>query len=296
VVFSLITLPDRIRLASTCLTLKLMHSEYVQHQLTVVLASFGLDFCAVRLMLVATGSLMTGYAFQSILGGNILEQDTVDFYTTNRSTINVLMFLARSSGALSPTTANATWYTAWTLKIRGRTVRVIEHTSDPLEAILVCQESHIMGYCDGTRVRHAYGGLVLDGIALATRCSMPVERTLSEQQDIWNVLHAAIAHGFKWSYDLPGPHTCGVNPYCPCTPRSTKDGGWLTLHLPCANYGTAPFTDDGTWSLYGSGCTAGILEGGSLTRISRYDGAYGVIEVSMTDFEKMTSGIRQSKV
>ncbi|KAJ6518258.1 hypothetical protein C8R47DRAFT_1062791 [Mycena vitilis] len=252
---------------------------YMQSELQVLLAVYKLDFTAIRLMLTATATVMSGWAFHSIFNNHLLPTDALDFVTTEKTSAAVLAFLTLSSAyALSGMSTNNTDFKSWTLKLDGRKIRVLEYPVDYGTAMLTSHVNHRMGYCDGSTVRHPYGGIAYDRIAFATPSCLPIRNRPRELKKTWEIVHAALDHGYTWYFELTKRHVCGRHPYCPATPRTTIDDGWLNLRLPDAGFGSADKTRSLGWSLYGSGCDAGILGGGAVESTSVYEGTCVLVQ------------------
>ncbi|KAJ7607072.1 hypothetical protein DFH06DRAFT_1149546 [Mycena polygramma] len=268
-ILSLVTMPDRVRLGATCQRLSSLCATFAQAELEVLLSEYYLDFKLLRFLIIATKSLMTGYALQSLFGGPVLQSDTIDFYTTPETTGDVVAFMMLASD-YTPARSDieGPWNVAWVLRRPHSKIRVLEFSIHHLTALLTGHMPHRMACFDGDFLRHPYAGLALDRVAVATPYALPLHLVRTEHKKVWSMLHKAIDHGFGWAFDYDSPHVCGVHPCCPTTPRTTTDAGWAHLRLPHARYGSAPQLLRASWSLCGTGCATGGFKGKGITTLN----------------------------
>ncbi|KAJ7659702.1 hypothetical protein DFH06DRAFT_1326720 [Mycena polygramma] len=268
-ILELLSVATRVCLGRTSKGFHWIRCAYLQHELQVLLVTYHLDFGAVRLMLTATASIMTGWAFHSIFNGRLLATDTFDFITTEHTSRHVLAFITLSTPyTLTNVTRNGGWYKTWTLKLGEQKIRVMEYPVDYGTAMLTSHTNYRMGFWDGSVVRHPYGGVAYDRIAFATPSSLPIRNKPRELKKVWEIIHGATDHDVAWVFEYEESHICSKHPYCPVSLRRTLDSGWLNLRLPEASFGSAPAGRNLSWSLDGSGCNAGILEGGAFEAMS----------------------------
>jgi hypothetical protein len=129
-----------------------------------------------------------------------------------------------------------------------------------------------MGYIDGESIRHAYTGLIDRCIAITTPRILPGIYDFDTQQTVWQILKSVTCRGFVVKYQYPAAHICGQAPSCPTTIRSTFDSGWLNIPLPSVHFGTRWNKVQASWTLFGTGCKRGILEGARIEYSAAHEG------------------------
>jgi hypothetical protein len=233
-----------------------MCAGYLQFLLATLLADYHLNFKEVRFVLVATESLMGGYAMQQIINGPDVESDCLDFYTAKEWTWDVINYLALSGQyTVNQSPYRGPLYDIWMLRTPGSKIRVMECKTAPIASVVSSPNSHRVGYCDGSSVRHAYPELLLDGRTLVTPRSMPINDNLNNHVAVWKLLHKATTRGLEWVFEFCEPHNCGSSPNCPTTIRFSNDNGWLCMNLPGTRYGVAPAPRLTSWTFFGAGCS-----------------------------------------
>ncbi|KAJ7927869.1 hypothetical protein B0H13DRAFT_2312042 [Mycena leptocephala] len=246
----------RIVFSSTCREHQFMCAGYLQFLLATLLADYHLNFKEVRFVLVATESLMGSYAMQQIINGPDVESDCLDFYTAKEWTWDVINYLALSGQyTVNQSPYRGPLYDIWTLHTPGSKIRVMECKTAPIASVVSSPNSHHVGYCDGSSVRHAYPELLLDGRTLVTPRSMPINDNLNNHVAVWKLLHKATTRGLEWVFEFCEPHNCGSSPNCPTTIRFSNDNGWLCMNLPGTRYGVAPAPRLTSWMFFGAGCS-----------------------------------------
>ncbi|KAJ7731966.1 hypothetical protein B0H16DRAFT_1468763 [Mycena metata] len=267
----------RLKFLATCKEHQSLITALLYYDLRVLISHYHLDFREVRFMLVATATLMSGYALQHLFGRPWFKSDCLDFFALPAWKADIIRFLTQNGRYNTPVTCiPGEHYTTWVLRTRGRRIRVLECHVYPLAAILGGDHSHRMAYCDGTDVLHAYAELTLEARTLTTSGAMIIQDTLEEHVEIWRLLTKAVRHGYTWIFEYEAGHECGTVASCPASARHSRDAGWLRLRLGDTGYGRACRQPIVRWSLNGAGCSTGRLEGEPTYSIPRADGRPGM--------------------
>ncbi|KAJ7069000.1 hypothetical protein B0H15DRAFT_957998 [Mycena belliarum] len=263
---------DRISFGRTCRDHKIAVSALVFHEQSVAFAASGLNFAEVRLLLLATHTLVGGSIILQIMRAiPRSRRNQPDFYIDRRDEYRVLRFL-ELAGGFSPVSAPTVLgqYSITTLKSSTAVIRVFGCPNDPILGILLNHASHQFGFCDANTVYHAYPQLLDEGVALTTPAIFHIGDQLEDHIATWTLLHDATQLGLRWWFDNNKQHICGSQGTynCPATLRITTDGGWSRFSsIPCA-LGAAAAVARVTWSFGGTGCRAGILDGGRVYPVS----------------------------
>lgn len=278
---ALLSVTDRVRFSQTSTHNNALCTLLLHHETAKLLALFGLGFSEVQLMLLATGTVLSGSSIPFLLHtGKPFLVDNLDFYTSWNHGEDVVIYLCRMGGytvvaggqhdIINGTNAS------WVLRNGWKTINVVESLTTGSACMFYFHATHMMGFWDGSRIFHAYPALLAARVALTTPHQFMLEYTLDAQCHVWRMLHKYIQRGFHHQFEHDMPHQCGHAFSCPATLRTTTDGGCLTLYFP-----TSPFrnkerrTTDICWSLFGTGCQSGILAtsiGSVLTRSTEYEG------------------------
>ncbi|KAJ7741057.1 hypothetical protein B0H16DRAFT_1728696 [Mycena metata] len=258
----------RVLFAATTRQHRFMDASFLIFQLKSLVTHYYLDFALVRFILIASGSLMSGYPIQSIILGPRISGDCLDFFTTAEWTEDLMEYLQRTGDY----TADAfpilgTVYHTWTLRRSGRVIRVMECHQTPLAGVIGQTSSHRIMFFDGDYFRHAYAALMESQLTFTTPTALPIESDLAAQRYAWDLIHRARRHDLNWVLDHIHPHPCGESRSCPATFRHSRDNGWLKLNLLPAHYGGTTEQPATGWSYRGIGCAAGLLHGAQFEAI-----------------------------
>ncbi|KAJ7719385.1 hypothetical protein B0H16DRAFT_1474966 [Mycena metata] len=120
-IYGELTVKDCVNFAATSRQHRFVATTYLHFQLTVLASDYHLDFARLRFVLLASGSLMSGYPIQSVILGPTLSTDTLDFYTTKEWTEDLLEYLQLDGGYTANTTPIlGPIYCVWFLRRGGR--------------------------------------------------------------------------------------------------------------------------------------------------------------------------------
>ncbi|KAJ6460680.1 hypothetical protein C8R47DRAFT_1226185 [Mycena vitilis] len=252
----------RVYFALTCKAISFFCDSYLHHDLLCAVAAYNLDLSDIRFMLVATGTLMTGYAIQRIFVGFAASEPFLDFFAARMWTPTVLTAV-QSGGSYTadPVPVDSGMFVVWTLRSGAKKIRVFQCNTFPLDAILTRASTHTMGYCDGRVVRHAYPDLALQGRTLTSPHSLVIHDTIHSHREAWTLIQAAVRSGWTWATECDFTHKCGRCFSCPATGRHSQDDGWVCMKLPAVRYGRPLRLPIVSWCLHGAGCEAGFLQG-----------------------------------
>ncbi|KAJ6451374.1 hypothetical protein C8R47DRAFT_1229840 [Mycena vitilis] len=235
-----------------------------------LMTNFGLPFAHVRFLLLASPTIIAGAAIPWLLfPESRTDITTLDIYTGAGCGHLVLKYLGRVSADYALDTGANVEGQCWTksvLRLGSRQLRVFESSTTVLSALLITSATSAgMGYMDGSAIRHGYPRLMDNKRAITTPRQLPLATTLKEQRETWAILHEIVDQGFSIEFQLEDGHKCGADTSCPATLRHTGDDGWMSVRLPDVHYGSKCANKGCTWSLFGCGCNAGILNGGELS-------------------------------
>ncbi|KAJ7069001.1 hypothetical protein B0H15DRAFT_807321 [Mycena belliarum] len=254
---------SRTVLSATCRALYDLSSVMALHDLVVVFAESGLDFHEVRLMLIATRTVVAGLGIPRVLHTTTGHtRKPLEFYATRQDSDDVRKFLSARGGFTLKNTVHGEKYSVIHMRKGEVHAKVVRCPGNPIGGVLLHQFSAGQGFCDGNALRHPYPALLNDALCLTTPRALPIPDDLLIHVRIWKTIRDGMAHGFQWVSDFTAPHICGEAPSCPVTFRHSNDYGWSTLNLPCTPIGTAFLPAAICWSLYGTGCANGTLKDG----------------------------------
>ncbi|KAJ7100063.1 hypothetical protein B0H15DRAFT_944440 [Mycena belliarum] len=270
-----LNIKDRVSFGRTCRDHKIAIEALVFHEQSVAFAASGLDFAEVRLLLLATHTLVGGSVIPQIMRAiPRSRRNQPDFYIDRRDEDRVLRFL-ELAGGFTPVAAPITiaQYSITTLKSATAVIRVFRCPNDPILGILRNPASHQFGFCNANRVYHAYPQLLDEGVALTTPAMFHMGEELEDHVAAWTLLHEVTQLGLRWRFDNDKQHICGAQAAysCPATLRITTDGGWSRFRTIPSSLGAAAAVARVTWSFGGTGCRAGILDGGRVYPVSTED-------------------------
>ncbi|KAJ7137590.1 hypothetical protein C8R43DRAFT_844687, partial [Mycena crocata] len=211
-----------------------------------LLAKFGLQFEETRLLLTATGTVISGSAVTSLLPiRRPFQPNDLDFFAKSGRGRGVVKYLL-IPGMYEVTNTAFTYGvsagigTIWTLihRIHGYKINVIEGlTTNPLDAVLRFHSTCVFCAWTADGLWHAYPFFTLNGKTLTMPNLLPLAGTatsaLDHQKIGWRVLHKYIDRGFDYDVgELRAEHICGVDWNCPATLRRSDDAGCLSAPFP----------------------------------------------------------------
>ncbi|KAK7022619.1 hypothetical protein R3P38DRAFT_3196015 [Favolaschia claudopus] len=273
-ILSLLSFADKAVFALTCAGAAQLVGEDFFQQCRSLLKDFDLDFDMVRLMMTATGAVISGSTVPALLTDFLFEPHDLDFFCPAGFGQYVVPFLEQNRYEVEKCVRDygklpgigIIWYLR---HAGGRTVNVVEsRTEDPLHAIARFHSSQVVGAISSCGVWHANPWLTFQLSALTTPTLTRLEPTAESQKHVWNILHKYESRGFEWSFKgFSAPHKCGSDTRCPATPRTSDDAGCLFIPFPkwTLSWDEAPQTAT-AWTAHGYGCEAGILNAGSGAR------------------------------
>ncbi|KAJ7433008.1 hypothetical protein B0H11DRAFT_2259792 [Mycena galericulata] len=221
---------DKIQVARSSRHTSNLVAVAVQDKATELLVRFHLRFTDVRLLLSATGAIISGSAGLALItAGAYFEPGDLDFFAIT----GAARLLYKQISITGPYDFAKGVAKIRTLKrqLTGEKINVIEgYTDNPLDIVV---RFH----------------------------STPVAASTYEA-----FLPSTTERGFNYSLnEYPHEHICGVDLRCPATLRSSDDEGCLSFNFPpweLTPY-SFPFTHV-SWSMGGIGCPSGIRAGSGL--------------------------------
>jgi hypothetical protein len=242
---------------------------------TAILHDFDLRFDEVRLMQTATGCLISGSTVAVLTGcPTQFSPHNLDMYTGKGVGTHIIRYL-RKSGKYDMVSVTSSYDFAAgigkvvTLRHRRtmKEINVIESLSmNPLDSILHFHFTPVFGAWSANSFWHGYRHLTCSGFAITTPAHLPLKDDLESHKHVWKVLRKYALRGFTFLLDgFRTPHTCGIHPNCPATPRTSDDAGCTTIAFPEWEFQSdAVSFKTSTWNMNGTGCRAGILAGGNI--------------------------------
>ncbi|KAJ7431848.1 hypothetical protein B0H11DRAFT_1941244 [Mycena galericulata] len=270
-----LTFPDKIRVARSSRHSANLVAVAVQDQATELLARFHLRFTDVRLLLSATGTIISGSAGLALFtAGPHFEPGDLDFFACAGFSGAIVKFLTMAAGYKQISVTGPYDFAKGVAKIRtlkrqhtGEKINVIEgYTDNPLDIVVRFHSTPVFVAWAADRVWHGNPQLTVAGIAITTPSHLPVDDTDQCREHVRGILAKYTGRGFNYSLnEYPHQHICGVDLRCPATLRSSDDEGCLTFNFPpwdLTPY-SFPFTHV-SWSMGGVGCSNGIRAGSGL--------------------------------
>ncbi|KAJ7893234.1 hypothetical protein B0H13DRAFT_1886480 [Mycena leptocephala] len=264
-------LADRFRLTIASPPMMDLVSTALRSTATLLLWRFKLRFADVRLLLTATVSLISGSTVAALACPEpTFAPGDLDFFTPSGRGRLVVDFLA-SAAAYTVTKELEEYKNAiaigrmWTLHRGDVKINVIESlTSNPFHAVL---NFHLTG-------------------VIATPVKLPIPHLVPAHINTWKVLHKYMDRGFTIALnEYPKPHTCGTDPNCPVTLRTTDDKGCLYVPFPPWPYGDDVESHPPLcWSLGRTGCPQGILSRNGSTMSLATQDTHSVWHVLMRNY------------
>jgi hypothetical protein len=270
---------DRVHLADASVHAAVLVADTLQRDAVRILSKFRLDFSHVRLLLTATGCVISGSAMTALVTRSFEPAD-LDFFTGSGQGAAVVAFIAlagpyKLSDDSTPYKGAPGVGRVWTMEA-GKTLKinVVESlTSNPLDSVTTFHLTCVYGAWMADGAWHGYAGLTEAGIAVTTPTRLPTCIGLPRQKAVWKILQKYVNRGFSIGLnELPLPHTCGVDWNCPGTIRTTNDAGCTYSPFPPWAYtGEAVAIPPTSWAMGGSGCSQGVLSQGGLIITSSND-------------------------
>ncbi|KAJ7671029.1 hypothetical protein B0H17DRAFT_1209176 [Mycena rosella] len=266
-------LSDRLHFAQTSRGASYLASVALEVKATRILSLFDLRFCDIRIMQSATGTVISGSVISAlVMSGAPFVPGDLDFFTAKSRGFEVMLFLTRS-GQYCLTAFSAEYQYAsgigkvWTLLgLHGQKMNIIESlSSNPFDAIGHFHLSCVIGAWTADNIWHRYPRLTVTNATLTTAARFPLTDTLDGHLHSWRILHKYMQRSFAIHLaELDQPHTCGYHLSCPVTLCIKGNSGCLTARFP-----SWPYPEEASplyttyWSMGGTGCSKGILAGGS---------------------------------
>ncbi|KAJ7084467.1 hypothetical protein B0H15DRAFT_951668 [Mycena belliarum] len=246
-----------------CRALYDLSAAIAQHDLTVVFCGHGLKFHEVRLMLLATHTVVGGLGIARVLRttkGSTTKP--LEFYTTRAECDDVRAFLSIVGGFRVKRAVHGDKYTIFHMRKGALRIKIIRCPRSAVSGALMHQSTASQGICDGNSIRHPYPVLLSKGQSLTTPILLPIDDELESHVAAWKLLRDCSCQGLDWVSDFDEGHICGRAYSCPSTFRHSSDAGWSVLRLPRGDLGAAFRPDNVCWSLGGTGCVNGTLQSG----------------------------------
>ncbi|KAJ7471254.1 hypothetical protein B0H11DRAFT_2237549 [Mycena galericulata] len=263
-VITLFTVKERVRFSQTSSRNNAMCALLLHHETAKLLSGFNLGISEVQLMLVGTGTIMSGSSIPLLLHcGYPFTIHNLDFCTPWGRGEDVVTYMCRVSGYIIDLNILHDEVdgvrNSWILRNDTRTITVIESMTTAHACIFYCHITPLMGFWDGNSIFHAYPSLTSAGISLTTPHQFVLDYTIDAQRHVWQFLHKYVRRGFQLQFEYTKKHICGHNLNCPVTLRTTADAACLRLYFPESPYRTKDDSDIICWTLSGTGCEAGML-------------------------------------
>ncbi|KAJ7502473.1 hypothetical protein B0H11DRAFT_1907049 [Mycena galericulata] len=282
-ILSGLDIADQLRVARSSRHGTALAAVSLQDRASHLLGAFNLRFIDVRLLLAATGAVISGSAVVALLQPprTSFQPADLDFFTCNDGGYIVARFLSAAAGSSYRQISFQEPYDfargvskVHTLQEEHGTRKIIViegYTSNPLDIVMHFHSTPVWGAWTSKGVWHGSPELTLRGIAITTPYLLPVENG-GNNGPIQSILSKYIDRGFTFSFnEYAQPHICGVDLRCPATLRSSDDEGCLNFNWPTWDLSahSAPFIDV-SWAMRGGGCSLGIrAASGASRRIER---------------------------
>ncbi|KAJ7264031.1 hypothetical protein B0H12DRAFT_1068833 [Mycena haematopus] len=243
-------------------------AECLQNVAGAILAPFSLRFEEVRLMLAATGAVIAGSSVAALVNWDPAWRPTHLAIVAPRGTVDIILEFFRFAAGYSLQSAGHGYRMSNThsrcsiANAHGAQLLVYESkTRDPFSTIATSQFTCEYGAWTATGLFHAYPQLTAYRRALTTPTRLPIRDTLEDQRMLWDSLHRyTSSHYIVDTLGYRAMHTCGVNPSCPATLRTSDDRGCMHIPFPAWDVSSGLVYRDVTcWSLGGTGCLLGVL-------------------------------------
>ncbi|KAJ7084469.1 hypothetical protein B0H15DRAFT_802526 [Mycena belliarum] len=182
-----LNIKDRIAFGRTCKDHRIAITALVFHEQSVAFAACGLNFAEVRLLLLATQSLVGGCVIPQIMRAIPRSpKNHPDFYIDRRNEERVVRFLD-FAGGFRPVGVPIVvgQYSITTLRSSTAELRVFGCPSEPILGVLLNRASHKFGFCDANTVYHAYPQLLDDGVVLTTPAVFRIAEELEDHIAAW---------------------------------------------------------------------------------------------------------------
>ncbi|KAJ7116237.1 hypothetical protein C8R43DRAFT_960908 [Mycena crocata] len=247
--------------------------EALREDAADLLRRFELDFDEIRLMLRATGAIISGSTVTSLFPTPVhFLPDDVDFFTASGGGYKLVDFLKTGTGYRLSNVETAYNFVAgigkvWTMVhgVYGFKINIIESMSgNPFDAIMRFHSTCVFGAWTADKIWHGYPSLTVEGRAITTPLLTPLQGGLDVHRTTWRVLKKYIARGFTYEFgEYNDPHVCSENWCCPACRRKTDDLACMSVSFPSWRFPPQGAEYETTWCLGGVGCTQGIETSGS---------------------------------
>ncbi|KAJ7446253.1 hypothetical protein B0H11DRAFT_2249067 [Mycena galericulata] len=239
-----------------------------QDRASRLLDRFRLRFVDIRLLLAATGAIISGSTVVALLhSGTSFQPGDLDFFTRDRGGYIVVQFLAAAAGykmisCTGPYDCAKGVTRIYTLQeeVGSQKINVIEgFTNNPLDIVVHFHSTPVFGAWTSKGFWHGEPELTLDNIAITTPYLLPVVGGV-DNNHVQSILSKYMDRGFAYSFnEYEQPHVCGVDLRCPASLRSSDDEGCLVFDWPTWDLSahSVPFIHV-SWAMRGGGCSLGI--------------------------------------
>ncbi|KAJ7229766.1 hypothetical protein B0H12DRAFT_1240186 [Mycena haematopus] len=261
---------DRVNFARTSKGNRALCATVFRLCLGDLFRPYGISLNVIRLMLMATGTGLSGSAIPwlAIYPRHCADAFTpgdLDFYVPRSKWRQVLLFLRLASGYTAvkilpslygPLPAVRTIFWLKTHVDDPYTINLMQCADDnvfgpPTQFHSTC----VVGWITANSAWFPYLNLTSRRISVLNRGYFNLE-SLNDKRRALAVLRKYQSRGFKFAVDYEKQHTCGSDFNCPCTARSDNDDGVTTVLLPALEVGIHYQREPRpmTWSFRGLGC------------------------------------------
>ncbi|KAJ7021404.1 hypothetical protein C8F04DRAFT_1273761 [Mycena alexandri] len=234
-----LTFAERLSFARASPVVALHVAQAIQDETVSLLKAFGLRPRSVRLMQVATGTLISGSFVPAMMTGNFEPKD-IDFYMPRAAGGDVALFFKKSGDwsqiGMSPTYNFASGIgRVYTMRHRRteKKINIIELlTLNALDAVVQFHSTCVMGAISADTFWHGYPDTTLAGVTITSVARMPLTKDVAQQTQTWKILRKYAARGFDFHLEeYRAPHVCCEDLRCPATVRTSNDVGCSTFRV-----------------------------------------------------------------
>ncbi|KAJ7131651.1 hypothetical protein C8R43DRAFT_1133598 [Mycena crocata] len=269
-----VVLADQINMALSFPGAAHVVAEALQTEAASVLSRFHLRFGEIRLMMAATGAIVSGSTITALLrSDNAFIPSDLDFFTGAHQGYDVVQFL-KKAGRYKITSVGYEYDLStgvgkvWGMeRFTGQKVNVVESLTDnPYDAVANFHSTCVFGAWDARKLWLGYPELTAAGISLTTPALMPATGDLAYHQRLWRILKKWTGRDFSFALaEFGAPHECGEEFSCPVKYRTSDDAGCAVIDFPSWTYDDDFQEHPRTgWNLGGAGCTVGVLAQGGI--------------------------------
>ncbi|KAJ7754892.1 hypothetical protein B0H16DRAFT_1722595 [Mycena metata] len=231
-------LRDRLALSLTSRKLRALCARELQACVKDVLAEFGLKHAEIRFMQTATHAVLCGQSIPNLIDYTF-DLTHLDFVAPDITYKSVVRFMELATGVepVEPIFNNlyapdGTNESVKFVDIDGEQfVRVARSlTSNALDSVTYSPFSHLIGAVTHYGLWLAYSKTSTVGVTMPNRDCLDFADASTDDRIVKNF--EMLRTHFKIDFKLQQFHQCGRTWECPMTPRTTVDGGCLSLFFP----------------------------------------------------------------